>query len=267
MTLILTFFGCALALTALFWLVAVSVQSYLYSEPVGMLPVRAVACGFIMATFLTGWTYANTRASHKDKYGTFFDMQPTDVQDVQQFEAVHQLQINGPDGKLMEETIPYVYAENRNGRFYKVSNPDEPFILNSSIYITTALLIPDADGETKTRYIPEMQGSAYVREDGETVTFHQDKGSNYLTTDNLHHLFVPSTRALLIAVFFNILLFVVWFGICWYGLQFSSGHALALTALFGVPTLLILMPLLFERNEQPRNTIIPAVSAESPAEG
>lgn len=264
MTLLLTFLGCAVALTALFWLVAVSVQSYLYSEPANMMPVRAVVCGVVLAGFLTAWTYVNTRASHLDKYGTFFDMQPTERQDVEQFEAVRQLQINGPDGKPKEETVSFAFNDARNGRFYKVSDPSEPFILNSSLFLTTAILIPENEGETKTRYVPEMDGAAYVREDGESVLFSEEKGSRYFTTSNMHHLFIPSTSALLLALVFNVTLFLLWFGICSYGLQFSVGHALGLTALFAIPTLLILMPLLFDQNSVPKMPITPEVSATSP---
>ena len=265
MTLLFTFLGCALGFTALFWLVAVSVQSYLYSQPVNMLPVRAVVCGIVMAGFVTAWTYVNTRASHLDKYGTLFDMQPTERQDVERFEAVRQLQINGPDGKPKEEIVPYVYDDARNQRFYQENNAGEPFILNSSLFLTTAILIPENEGsETINRYVPEMDGAAYVREDGETVLFTQEKGSRYFTTSNLHHLFIPSTKALFFAVIFNLTLFLLWFGVCSYGLQFSIGHALGLTALFGIPTLLILMPLLFEKNTVMLKLVTPVALVESP---
>ena len=266
MTLLLTFFGCVLALTAFFWLIAYAVQSYLYSQPANLLPVRAVVCGLLMALFLTGWTYSNTRATHKDKYGTFFDMQPTDRVDLRKFEAVRQYQIKGSDGKLKEETVAFAFDVNRNDRFYQVDKPSDPFMLNSSLFITTALLIPDDDtGEKKSRFIPEMDNGAYVRDDGEAVMFNEEDGSRYLSTDNLHHLYIPSTGALIVALLFNAMLFVVCFGIFWYGLQFSVGPALALTALFGVPTILILMPLLFDQNELPKRPITPEVSAESPA--
>ena len=75
--LILTLVLGTFALTALFWGLALFVQGYLYNQPADKLPLRALAAGLGVAIFLTGWTYLNTRATHKDKYGVLHEFVAT----------------------------------------------------------------------------------------------------------------------------------------------------------------------------------------------
>ena len=82
----------------------------------------------------------------------------------------------------------------------------------------------------------------------------EEKGSRYLQTDQLGVIYVPSTWAVILALLLNLLHFAIWFVAFWPILQFTRGHALALTAVFGILTMLLVMPLLFER-ARPAKTV------------
>jgi hypothetical protein len=245
-TLVLTLVLCAVAFTALFWALGVLVQGYLYSQPASHLPVRAVVAGVVVALFVTGWTYVNTRASHKDKYGTLFEFNPTTMKDVTEFEAVRQLRVKDEKGQLKEVSVPFKWVpEGKLGKFVETATGKD-FRMNTADYMTIALDLPE-DGK-KTRFDAAIDsGGRYVRE-GDNVQFTEKGGSRYLESERLHRLYVPSSGAFAAAVALNVLVFVVWFAAFWPVLRFNFGHALILALIFGTVSVLLLMPLLFEKN-------------------
>ena len=69
--------------------------------------------------------------------------------------------------------------------------------------------------------------------------------------DLLGVLFVPSNTTVFFALLLNLVHFVVWFVAFWAILQFTRGHAFALTTIFGLMTMLLVLPLLFKPNRTP----------------
>ena len=245
-TLVLTLVLCAVAFTALFWALGVLVQGYLYSQPASHMPVRAVVAGVVVAGFVAGWTYVNTRASHKDKYGTVFEFNPTTTKDVTEFEAVRQLRIKDEKGQLKEVTIPFKWVpEGKLGKFVETGT-NKDFRMNTADYMTIALELPE-DGK-KTRYDAAIDSKGtYVRE-GDNVVFTEKDGSRHIESERLTRLNIPSSAAFMIAVALNVLAFGVWFVAFWPILRFNFSHALLLALIFGTITVLLLMPLLFVKN-------------------
>lgn len=246
MTLVLTLVLCAVAFTALFWALGVIVQGYLYSQPADKLPIRAVVAGVLVAAFITGWTYVNTRASHKDKYGTVFEFNPTDTKDVREFEAVRQLRIKDEKGQLKEVNVAFKWIpEGKLGKFVETGSGKD-FRMNTADYMTIAIDLPE-DGK-KTRFDASIDSKGTYVRDGDNVQFSEKGGSRYLESERLHRVYIPSSGAYLAAIALNVVVFVVWFVAFWPILRFNFGHALILAVIFGTVSVLMLMPLLFEKN-------------------
>ena len=245
MTLVLTLVLSAVALTALCWGLALTLQGQLYNQPADQLPQRAAVAGLAVACMLTGWTYLNTRASHKDKYGTLFEFTPSTTKEVDEFDAVRRLLIKDEKGQPKEETHAFKWhAAGGQGRFLEVGTGRE-FKLNTASYMTVAVEVPDGDG--KARFTARLEGGGYAR--GDERRFDEEGGPRSIDGKDPRRMAVPSTGALVAAVAVNVGHFVVWFLAFWVVLRFNVGHALLLTGLFGTVSLFILMPLLFQMNQ------------------
>src|SRR5207253_1408194 len=124
-----TFAVLAAALAVFLFAGGLFVQRVLYSEPAKLLPVRALVGGLILAGFLTGWTYANTRAPHKDKYGTLFEFNSTAYTDLEAFDAVR-WEPPIKDGKPARETVVAFKRHDKN-KFVQVDDASADFKLNT----------------------------------------------------------------------------------------------------------------------------------------
>lgn len=249
MLLVVTLLVGTVGLAALFWGLTQWLQTVLYSSVAERLPLRALAAGLAVTLFITGWTYLNTRAAHKDKYGTLFEFNPTATQDVAEFEAVRRFpNVKDAGGKLKETTVPFQWAPSAGGSSLKFVDPatGQEFRRSNSDYMTAALLVPE--NGAKVRYAVEEERGAFKLNGNKAAVFREEGGSRTITDDNLHQVNVPSPGAFAAAVLLNVGLFAVWFVACWLGLRFTIAHALLLTALFGGVSLFILMPLLFNLN-------------------
>lgn len=237
------FVGCLLGFTALSLGLAVVVQGYLYGQPADKLPLRALTAGLLLSLVVVGWAYVNSRASHKDKYGTFFEFNPTAVRDVGSFDAVRVLAVKDEAGKPREETVAHVLQ----GKGFVEKETQRPFARSSSNHVTTALLIKTDDGPPRKFLAPPLEGMRYsgLANAGDALTFTEENGSSFLTDQDLRRLETPSRGAYLAALLLNAGMFLAWFAAHWPVLQYRMGHAFLLTILFGGVTLFILMPLLF----------------------
>jgi hypothetical protein len=245
-TLVLTFVLGVVAFTAFFWGLSLVIQGWLYSGPADRLPLRALAGGLAISCFLTGWVYANTRlATHKDKYGTLFEFTPSSVREVAEFKAIRQNQ------SKKETQVDFTWTgEVRSGKFVEKSNNTKEFKLNTSEYLTVALLIPDTGGK-EARFDAELEKGAYKTkaEDSNAERWFREKdGSRYLDGKNPRLMLIPSTGALLAALALNFAHFALWILIFWLGLRYQVGHGIIMTLIFGLVTMLIIMPLLFNLN-------------------
>ncbi len=243
MALVFTLIGTTVALTALFLGLAVLLQGYLYSEPADKLPLRAIVAGLLVALVMTGWTYANTRASHKDKYGVIHEATPGEQHTLSEFEAVRRYKIKQLDGSWKEETIKFTRSPSSN-TFYEVGTSDKPFEVSKAGYVYPALIVKD--GEEKVR-LETVVTEAWTYESPEKF-YREPNGKRYLEGTDPRFLVIPSAGAYTNMVLLNVGLIVVWFVAFWPVMRFSVGHSLGLMAVFAGVSLFVVMPLLFNSN-------------------
>jgi hypothetical protein len=219
-------------------------QPYLYSEPAGRLGLRAAAGGLLIGGFLTLWTFANTRASSPDRYGTLFEFNPTARHEVTEFDAVRRLAQKGPDGKWAEETVTYKRLPGKDVAFGEGGDPARPYRPNTSGYMTVAVLVPE--GDRKARFDAELdaKGVAYTPE----KVFREAGGRRYVEVDVPGLVFAPSPWAAVGAVLLNAAHFGLWFVVLWLVMRYDAGSAAGGAAVLGLTTMLAVMPLLFGSN-------------------
>ncbi|MDB5309604.1 MAG: hypothetical protein JWO38_3806 [Gemmataceae bacterium] len=263
MTLLLTFLLVTFALFALFWGGTLVAQGYLYQQPTDRLPLRAAAAAALVGAFLTFWVWVDKRSP--GKYDTFFEFAPYSTTTFTEFEAVRWTRDPAAGAKKVEfkkdakggpaETTARFkrapggatpkFVEERTGREFK---------LNDSDTMTAALLLKGPDGGAPVRFKADLKEDK--RTGGLTYSgerrFTEENGSRYVRGDQLGVLYVPSNSVVVLALLINFLLFVVWFAAFWPVLRFGVGHALGLAAVFGLVTMLLVMPLLFKPNRAPR---------------
>lgn len=269
-TLALTLVVSAVALTALFWGLALVAQGYLYGQPADRLPLRAVVAGLACGLFLTVWTYANTRASHPDKYGTVFEFTPTGTKEVSEFEAVRRYgKMDGKTatwlldekGQPKETTTKYTWQGEAGGGKFVEAGTGKEFRLNDANSLTLALLVPD-DGKT-VRFEAPVKDGVYATKK-EEVRFEEQGGSRYIEGGRPRQMVVPSASAFALAVLLNVGHFVVWFLAFWLVLRFSAGHAALFVLVLGSVAMLVVMPLVFQMNT-PKP--VPLIVQHQPAPG
>jgi hypothetical protein len=270
-TLALTLVVSAVALTALFWGLALVAQGYLYGQPADRLPLRAVVAGLACGLFLTVWTYANTRASHEDKYGTVFTFTPTGTKEVSEFDAVRRYGktegktttwLLDEKGQPKETTTKYTWqTEGRGGRFVEAGTGKE-FKLNDASSMTVALLVPE-DGKA-TRFDAQVKDGVYTAKKNEVV-FEEQGGSRTIKGADPRQMEIPSSSAFALAVLLNVGHFVVWFLAFWLVLRFNAGHAVLFVLVLGSVAMLVVMPLVFQLNTPKPVPLI--VQQQQPAPG
>ena len=247
MSLVLTFLACLVGLTAVFLGLSLTLQRLFYSQVADKLPLRAVVAALILAIFLTGWTFLNTRASHKDKYGTFLEFNSTAQAPLTDFQAVRRLRFKDKEsGQFKEESVPFVLSA--DGKQFVEKDGLKPFRRNTSDYVTTALLVT-RDGKSSKFVAPIAEfTSADQKKTGDPVLFKEETGTATVSDQNLHVVEIFSYAGLVAVLGLNVLHFALWLVAFWPVLRFRVGLALLLTAIFGGVTMLVLMPLLFNSN-------------------
>jgi hypothetical protein len=262
-----------LVLFALFLGGSLVAQGYLYQEPADRLPVRALAAAVLVGTFITMWVWIDKK--HPRRYDTFFEFAPYERKEFSEFEAVRWSSSDGvkvgtdESGKPIEVLVNYKRGVGaRSDKFVEKGTTDQLFQLNGGTktgeaYMTAAIILkPDPEGEP-VRF--DAQFKEDKRTQAKTYTperrFDEQKGSRYVLADQLGVLYVPSSGTVALALFINLLHFVLWYMAFWPILQFTRGHAFALTTLFGLVTMLLVMPLLFK----PNRTQTPAAEAPNVA--
>jgi hypothetical protein len=252
-----------LVLFALFLGGSLVAQGYLYQEPADRLPVRALAAAVMVGTFITLWVWVDKR--HPRRYDTFFEFAPYERKEFSEFEAVRWISIDGvklntdESGKPLEATIKYKRGTGPKADKFVVEGTDQQFQLNGATktgegFMTAAIVLkPDPESEP-------VRFDAVFNEDKRTQAksytperrFNEQNGSRYVLADQLGVLYIPSTGTVALALLINLVHFLLWFIAFWPILQYTRGHAFALTVLFGLVTMLLVMPLLFKPNRAPK---------------
>lgn len=250
---------CTLALFALFWGGSLIAQAYLYNEPADRLPIRALGAAALIAVFLTFWVWLDRRAP--GKYGTFFEFTPYTTAKFDEFEAIlwkadpastargktPEL-LKGPDGKPAETAVKVRRRDgNRNAPFVTPDNKE--FQLQGNNVMTGGLRVTLPGSAEPVRFDAEIKqeaSGATVYASATDRRFSETTGSRYIFGNQLGVVYVPSTGSVIVALFVNLLHFVIWLAAIWLILRFTFGHALLFTFAFGLATMLLIMPLLFE---------------------
>jgi len=250
----LSFLVVAVVLSMLLFAVGLFLQGYLYQQPAEKLPLRALAAGTILSIFLCFWAMVNTRAEGENKYGTFFEFNPTTAKSFTEFEAVRRYPRNPESDK--EKSVPHKRGTIGTAIEFVEVDSGKPFRLNDSSYLTIGLIVPEVAGGKKIRFNTEIKdGTTYATQERR---FTEEGGSRYIDYGTLGTMYSPSRAALFGALFLNMLLFVVWFAVYWPLMQFEFGHAVGLALVSGLITMLALMPVLFRVNKPKPEAPAPA---------
>ena len=269
MTLLLVPALLAVALFALFWGGSLIAQGYLYQQPADRLPVRAVVASLIVTLFITFWMWLDK--NNPGKYDTFFEFAPYSTTTFSEFEAVRWSPAVAQKGKLeirrdekgnpIEKLVKFKRPPGGKGEFHE-EGTNHPFLLNDAQMMTAALVLKPDDGDTPARFKAELKKddkTGSVTYTGER-RFLEENGSRYVRSEQMGVLYVPSTAVVVLSLLINLLLFVVWLVALWPVLRFSFGHALGFAAVFGLTTMLLILPLLFKPNRAPKAPL-PVVAA------
>jgi len=261
--LLLILFLVTIVLFALFLGGGLVAQGYLYQQPADRMPVRALGAAVLVGSFITLWVAIDRGAPRK--YDTFFEFAPYETKEFSEFEAIRWLSPDGTklkvdaSGSPVETTAKFKKGTGPKAGTFVEEGTDAPFQLNSvgksgESYMTAAIRAKPAPDAEPVRFNAVLKDDP--RSSVKTYTperkFVEEKGSRYIQADQLGVVYVPSTRTVIFALFLNLLHFVVWFAAFWPILQFSRGHAFILTVVFGLVTMLLVMPLLFKPGRAPK---------------
>lgn len=264
-----------LVLFALFLGGSLVAQGYLYQEPADRLPLRALAAALLVGLFITMWVWIDKGSP--GRYDTFFAFAPYQTEEFNEFEAVRWVSPDGTRLKVDEagNRIEVVTKFRRSGTSRAASfvqeGSDTPFQLNGvdksgESFMTAAIqLRPDPAAEP-VRFNAQLNPKSSVPTYTPNRRFMEEKGSRYVEYDQLGVLYVPSTRTVVLALFINLLHFLVWMAAFWLILRFTLGHALGLAAAMGLITMLLVMPLLFKPNRAPKAPEAPRAALALPGE-
>lgn len=247
MSLALTFLVVAFALAAFILALSTFLQGYLYQQPADKLILRSAVAAMSLAVYLSFWTSVNSKAEGDNRYGTFFEFNPTSTRTLTNFEAVRRYPRNADEP---EKVIAYQW----NGQWIEAAER-KPYKPNDSNYITVAVLVPEPSGQ-KTRF--DASGTASPRNFiySEERKYKETNGSRYIDIDQPGVVYSPSSGVVFAALLLNLLLFVVWFAVCWPVLRFGMFTSMLLSAILGLICIVVLMPLLFRVNK-PRPPALP----------
>ena len=241
-TLILTFAGLVVGFFAFFWGTALFLQSSLYNAPANKLPVRAAIAAFLVGGFLTFWTFVNTRAESKDRYGTFFEFNPTSSHAFEEFTAIRR------DANKKETSVQHKKV---SGKFVEAGDPTKAFRMNSADFIVSAIDVKE--GEKATKFEAEFDAKGNYA-GGSNRVFREKDGRRYIEFGQSNvptPIYAPSRGALFAALGLNLLLYAILFAVFWPVLRYTLGHAIGGAVPVGLFIMLLLMPLLFDKNKLP----------------
>ena len=258
--LMLTLLLVTVALFALFWGGSLIAQGYLYNQPADRLPLRALAAAALMGSFLIMWVWIDKKSP--GKYETFFEVEGEERSQFTEFEAVRVQPVH--NGKQITYKPAEVVSKVKRGVGAAAEFIDErtgkPFALSGTFppdnaeLVTVAVVVKDETGNP-VRYEAVMDvnpntGEKTYSRNVDSRRFVQVKGDRYIRPTQLGVIYVP--RTVFWALALNVVHYVVWFAAFWLLLRFNWKHSLLFATVFGLVTMLMLMPLLFKPNRGPK---------------
>lgn len=256
---LLTFVLVFVALFALFWIVTVVGQAYVYEQTVSRLPLRAAGAALLVSSFLLFWVFLDRRSP--GKYDTFFEFAPYSTTSFHEFDAVRWEAAQGAQGKVelkkdaagkpAEAVTHFKRSGGKASRFVDDKTGKE-FVLSDGGMMTAAMVLKPEGAAEPVRFDAVFRedkrtgAKTYPSKGNDDRRFAEPNGSRYVMLDQPGVLYIPSTGAVVLALLMNLLLFVAWFGAFWPILRFGAGFALLLTLAFGLLTMFAVMPILFK---------------------
>jgi hypothetical protein len=253
-----------LVLFALFLGGGLVAQGYLYQEPADRMPLRALAGAILVGLFITGWVMIDRGTPRK--YDTFFRFEPNETKEFTEFEAIRWVSTDGTklkqdeSGKPVEVVVKFKKGAGSRANTFVEEGTGQPFQLNSSgktgeSYMTAAIRAKPGPDAEPVRFNAQLKddkrSSVRTYAAGiEGLRFVEENGSRFIQAHQLGAVYIPSTGAIILALFINLLHFVVWFIVFWPILQFTRGHSFVLMTVFALVTMLVVMPLLFDKNRE-----------------
>ncbi|HEY2786200.1 MAG TPA: hypothetical protein VGJ05_14635 [Fimbriiglobus sp.] len=232
------------ALFVLFWALSAFFQAYLYNEPTKHLPARAAIAALVVGGLIGVWTYANAKSDRKGKYGPLHDFDSTNSTEVYEFTAVREYPYDkGPDGKPKEVKSTFRRAEKQKSGTFLEDKTGKPFQLNTGTFKTEELEVKEADGKIAHFHAETDSRGNYTPD----KRFSERGSKRYVDGDAPEAIYAPSTKAMVYAILLNVLSYVAWLVAFWLIMRFAFAHALGLAVVFGLLTMLVVAPLLFER--------------------
>lgn len=221
---------------AVLWLVSLLLQGWLYNDLAPRLPLRALAGGFVLALFLTGW--CAVYKADPGRFDTLFnfktealDQTATEVQSVRKV---------GPDEK---KPVKYVKGGVAGAEFVSADG-QKVWKRSDADGMVVALLIPEKGKDPPTRFNAKLQPDGSFP--AGRVRFVEDKGSRY--TDEgptLGQVYRVRSFAVLGNLFANLLHAALWAVVLWFGMRFAVGHAIGLGLGLWAVTMIAVQPALF----------------------
>ena len=260
MSLLIVLVLVTLVLFAIFLGGGLVAQGYLYQSPAERFPIRAIGAAALVASFITLWVLIDRR--NPRKYDTFFEFAPYSTSTFDEFEAIRWTSAGGKirtdtAGKPIETSVMFKRGVGAKAKQFFEEKSGAEFVLNTTLYLTAAIKLKTDPAQEPVRFnarLKQERGNYVYEKDPATGgrRFDEERGSRYVLADEMGTVFVPSRTTIFIALSINFLHFVVWFLAFWLILQFTRGHAFVLAVAFGLFTMLLIMPLLFKPNREPK---------------
>ena len=253
------------ALYAMFWIVTLVGQGYIYEQPADRLPLRAAGAALLVSGYLILWVALDRRTP--GKYDTFFEFAPYTTTTFNEFDAVRweaDPAAQGkadfkkePSGKPVEKVTHFKRSGGKTSRFVD-DKAGKEFVLSDGGMLTAAVVLKPDEGGAPVRFDAVFREDkrtgqkTYPSKGNEDRRFADPNGSRYVMLDQPGVIYVPSTGAVILALLINLGLFVVWYAAFWPVLRFGAGFAFLLALAFGLLTMFALMPVLFKPGRAPQ---------------
>ena len=236
----LVFALLAFVLILFLWSGSMLLQGWWYQSPADRMPIRAAVSGSVMALFLTLWCLLDARSG--GKYDTLFEFSPMEITEHDAFDCV----MKNSAGQEM----PPIHYQKRAGAKGStadfVDGKSQPWKKNTSDSMAVAILLPEKDKPEPTRFNANLDAKGNFPQGAGELRY-VDAAGRYMTTDSLGRVYRKKTGVLFANIFLNVLHFVLWWMVLWYGVRYSLWHAFSLAFVMWLFVMVAVQPVLFNQ--------------------